>query len=456
MKKLWLVFVLFLFWGCSKENSDIIVVGKAPRGVKVMKLLATDRNSSRLCQDTVDAEGNFRLECKREHPAFYVLESDNYKYRVRLFIHPGDNQKVDFKEENEIVFAQEGMEVNNFIRRLQQKQIELNSIYRPDYLYPDSAIQAFRKQADSLEVFVEHASLKDEDYVATQKCLLRLGMYNSMFNLPMGMRLFGGRDTILPASFYSFVQEMEFDQSALRNIDNINDYLKDYFSVLETNGYLKIGLTDFLQKRMERIGEPVVRENYLIYALQQEVVAFNQQLPEIFPAIESMVTTAENKQKLQEIKQQYQELAAKYAGLSSGNVGYDFTGKGLEDQVFSLENYKGKVVVVDVWSTNCIPCIGEMPYLLKLEQQFADKEVVFVSYSVDTQTKKWADFIEQKKLGGIQLVDTLGPKSDFVKHYLIHATPRMLLFDKAGNIADAFAPRPSDPRLALKIEALLD
>jgi len=43
---------------------------------------------------------------------------------------------------------------------------------------------------------------------------------------------------------------------------------------------------------------------------------------------------------------------------------------------------KGKVVVVDVWSTSCLPCMREFPNLLKLKQKYGDK-LVCVSLNVD-------------------------------------------------------------------------
>src|SRR5436190_23203909 len=34
---------------------------------------------------------------------------------------------------------------------------------------------------------------------------------------------------------------------------------------------------------------------------------------------------------------------------------------------------KGKVVVVDVWSTTCIPCIKEFPELVEIHEKYGDK-----------------------------------------------------------------------------------
>lgn len=47
-----------------------------------------------------------------------------------------------------------------------------------------------------------------------------------------------------------------------------------------------------------------------------------------------------------------------------------------------LAQQKGKVVVVDVWSTSCLPCMREFPNLLKLKQKYGDR-LVCVSLNVD-------------------------------------------------------------------------
>ena len=43
---------------------------------------------------------------------------------------------------------------------------------------------------------------------------------------------------------------------------------------------------------------------------------------------------------------------------------------------------KGKIVVVDIWSTACLPCMREFPNLVSLQQKYG-KEMVCVSLNVD-------------------------------------------------------------------------
>lgn len=53
-----------------------------------------------------------------------------------------------------------------------------------------------------------------------------------------------------------------------------------------------------------------------------------------------------------------------------------------EDVQARVAESSGKVVVVDLWSTSCLPCIKELPYLGELQREHPD-EVVCISLSVD-------------------------------------------------------------------------
>lgn len=47
-----------------------------------------------------------------------------------------------------------------------------------------------------------------------------------------------------------------------------------------------------------------------------------------------------------------------------------------------IAEQKGKIVVVDIWSTSCLPCMREFPNLIKLKEKYGDR-VVCVSLNVD-------------------------------------------------------------------------
>jgi thiol-disulfide isomerase/thioredoxin len=123
----------------------------------------------------------------------------------------------------------------------------------------------------------------------------------------------------------------------------------------------------------------------------------------------------------------------------------------------SLTDFKGKYVYVDVWATWCGPCKAEIPSLKKMEEKYHDANIVFVSISVDTKKdyEKWRAFVTEKELGGVQLVADKDWSSEFVKAYMINGIPRFILIDPAGNVVQANAPRPSDPKLVVLLDGLL-
>lgn len=123
----------------------------------------------------------------------------------------------------------------------------------------------------------------------------------------------------------------------------------------------------------------------------------------------------------------------------------------------TLADFKGKYVYIDVWATWCGPCLAEIPHLKKVEADYHDKNIVFLSISIDAKKdhEKWKNMVDQKELGGVQLFADNDWNSQFVKDYGIQGIPRFILIDPNGNVVESDASRPSNPELRKKLDALL-
>ena len=129
----------------------------------------------------------------------------------------------------------------------------------------------------------------------------------------------------------------------------------------------------------------------------------------------------------------------------------------------SLSDFKGKYVYIDIWATWCGPCKVEIPYLKKLESKYHDRNIEFVSISVDDDRRSgtmekahdaWKKMVTEKELTGVQLFTGNGWKADFVQDYKVKGIPRFILIAPDGTVVNADAPRPSSKKLIVLFEEL--
>lgn len=57
--------------------------------------------------------------------------------------------------------------------------------------------------------------------------------------------------------------------------------------------------------------------------------------------------------------------------------------KSWDETLELVAKHKGKVVVLDLWSTSCKPCLDEFPNLVKLNKQFGGDKLICMSASCD-------------------------------------------------------------------------
>ena len=124
----------------------------------------------------------------------------------------------------------------------------------------------------------------------------------------------------------------------------------------------------------------------------------------------------------------------------------------IDGKQWTLADFRGKYIYIDMWATWCAPCRREMPYLKALEEKFKDAQIVFLGLSTDSDKTKWEAMVKTGELTGVQLY--LGPQSAFQKAYQIDGIPRFILLDKEGKIIDNNMSRPSQDATAAALEAL--
>jgi len=123
---------------------------------------------------------------------------------------------------------------------------------------------------------------------------------------------------------------------------------------------------------------------------------------------------------------------------SNGNdVGEDFTFTTLEGKEKKLSNYRGKVVVLDLWATWCTPCQTQMLELRKIYQYYDKDElqILSVDVGIGETASQIIDFKQQFANYGYSLDWTFGLEKDNLDEYMPESgIPTLVIFDQLGNL----------------------
>lgn len=60
---------------------------------------------------------------------------------------------------------------------------------------------------------------------------------------------------------------------------------------------------------------------------------------------------------------------------------------GLDDKLHALEQWRGKVLVVNFWATWCAPCREEIPGFIKFQDEYGPRGVQFVGIAIDQKER---------------------------------------------------------------------
>ena len=138
---------------------------------------------------------------------------------------------------------------------------------------------------------------------------------------------------------------------------------------------------------------------------------------------------------------------AKWEIIAPGNPAPDFHYVSAKGDSLSMEDFKGKVIYLDVWATWCGPCLAEFPSSKELKKEYEEEEnLVFMYVSIDEESdhQKWLDFLEKDpEFKGVHLYADGAWRSKIAEDYMIKGIPRYMLIDHEGKVANANAPRPS-------------
>ncbi len=108
----------------------------------------------------------------------------------------------------------------------------------------------------------------------------------------------------------------------------------------------------------------------------------------------------------------------------------------VEGAVWSLEDYRGKVVLIHFWAVWCPPCVQEVPALKELYIKYKDHpDFILIGASLDERKEVLSKFCEQRQIEWLQLHEEgKGWQNNLAQAFNVHFIPSLWLIDRKGEI----------------------
>ncbi|MAT64937.1 MAG: hypothetical protein CMN57_04785 [Gammaproteobacteria bacterium] len=110
-----------------------------------------------------------------------------------------------------------------------------------------------------------------------------------------------------------------------------------------------------------------------------------------------------------------------------------FTLQDLQGQAHSLEEYRGKVVMVNFWATYCPPCIKEMPSMQRLSDKLGEERFAILAVNMAEPRSQVEGFLDRHAIE-VDFPVLLDPDGTVVSQWMITAVPTTFILDPEGRI----------------------
>ncbi|WP_233632557.1 TlpA disulfide reductase family protein [Parapedobacter sp. ISTM3] len=366
----------------------------------------------------------------------------------RFVAESGDNILIE-KTESGLVFRGYGAEKYNFSNRLSVlenavsdslsvlKSEEINRLKREgQYGYRKLQDIYFKNSAIVLDDMLNEIGRYQSRYSKSFIDMLKAEVIGRVMKQPISaINFYYGNGNLVES-----VENWEYSLEVLDkyNFLSIRDkifafsptFVETVYDWMRLESYLKNKFSDF-QSIAEKNTDGFLREKVLTLQLLTAFSSMGEQelrakIDEGFPSIQYVA-----------FKSLLENVSIHF---SKGNIFPEFTLPDDEGNLVSLGDFKGKVVYLHFWFKGCAACA--MLYrntLSDIEKYYKmNRNVVFVSVSVDKNKQTWLRAIEENKYtapGGINLyTQGEGFQHEICKVLNVSAAPTAYLIDKNGRL----------------------
>lgn len=307
------------------------------------------------------------------------------------------------------------------------------------------------KEKDALKLLKDNQIKKAGKFLEIETGRIRYSYATPLLMYPIGHMLMAQDPGYVPdEEYYKKIEEYFVADEDLLCLNEYRNFMIEAAHMLdaENRNVTELNPKTVAQMRfiVSKLDSPEVNETLLHYLAASYIDTFG------IDGIEEMESIYKTYVKDTVMLADYAEKYDKWNVSKPGRISPDFDAVDIEGKKWTLADFRGKYIYIDMWATWCAPCKKEFPFLKELEEKFKDANIVFLGLSTDGVKENWEKMVRSGALTGTQLY--LGPRSSFQLAYNIQGIPRFILLDRDGRIISNDMSRPSDNETIKVIESL--
>jgi peroxiredoxin len=374
------------------------------------------------------------LDTKKNAYIRFLFNNENVIFYSNL-AHLLDSMNFSESEENRLYYN-----YSKFISKNNRK-IELLTNLSAQYDHGDMFYKACQEEISSVnyQMVVEPLNIITDNPTTFIAHLLKA---QQTIKVPVGIN-----DNQRKEYFKEhYFDNIDFSYTPLTRTDILPMVIRNYLTLFEQRDFTRteqeLSYTEGIDRLLEKFS---VNQEMSDFAIRELLNIFRYGDYDVMSAYITEKYMLSNKCENDPAISGYKMTIDNIRRVSVGKTAPEIELKDASGSYKRLSEYTNDYLLVVFWSTTCPYCTRMLSELKELYSNCDDNKFKIIAYSLDTDIKKWNDFLAKENFVWINYNDPKGWQSNAARDYNVSATPMLFLLNKEKKII----AKPSD-LIALK------